>query len=68
MEKEVYEGLLIAVMLASSRKVKAGLSNVTYQDYPEGVIEVGVALDAIDMLVKDILHCIEVNTDEVAEF
>lgn len=47
-------------ILASVRKVKAGLRNAAkgqYQDYPEGTIEVGVALDAIDMLAKDILRC-----------
>lgn len=65
MEKEVFEELLIATVLASTRKIKAGLRNVTVQDYPDGVIEVSIALDAIDMLVKEIFHCIITNTDEV---
>lgn len=66
-EREVYEGLIIATLIASAKKVKAGLryaASAEYQDYPEGVIEVGAALDAIDMVAKDVLYCIEANADE----
>ncbi len=67
MEREVYEGLIIATLLASAKKIKTGLCNVAkgkYQDYPEGTIEIGIVLDAVDMLVEDVVHCIMVNNDE----
>lgn len=63
-DKEVYEGLLIAVVAVSQRKVEAGIKYAAsgqHQDYPPGVMESGVALDAIDMMVKDIMHFIEIN-------
>lgn len=63
-DREVYEGLLLAVLTASIRKVKAGLRYVAsgkYQDYPPGVLELGAALDAVDMVANDILHFVEVN-------
>ena len=64
MDQEIYEGLLIAVLLASIRKVKAGLrysATEDFQDYPPGIIELGTALDAIDMVATDILNFITIN-------
>lgn len=46
----------------SAQKVKAGLRHAAateFQDYPEGTIEVGTALDAIDMLVQDVLNTLQ---------
>ena len=65
-EKEVYEGALIAVLAVSQRKVKAGIKYAAsgqHQDYPPGVMESGVALDAVDMLVLDIMNFIKANDD-----
>jgi len=64
MDQEAYEGLLLAVLTASIRKVKAGLRHVASekcQDYLPDVLELGTALDAIDMIANDILHFMEVN-------
>ena len=68
MEREVYEGLLITVLAASQKKVAAGISEVAkgeYQTaYPPGVIEVGIALDAIDMIVTDVMNFIKANAGD----
>lgn len=64
-DQEIYEGLLLTVLIASAEKVKAGLRYAAgreYQDYPPGVLELGVALDAIDMMVNSVLHFMEINT------
>ena len=61
---EVYEGLLIARALASYRKIEAGLNYAgsgQYQDYPRGIIELGVAKDALLMFLTDILKFVEIN-------
>jgi len=66
-DPKVLGGLVIAVTLASRRKVEAGLRHAgsgQYQDYPPGVIELGVALDAINMMVSDIVNCITANTED----
>ncbi len=66
--KEVYEALLILRLLASVRKVEAGLryaASGEHQSYPSGVLELGVVLDAIDMIVKDVLMFIS-ESDEIA--
>ena|GEM_PF-2201440 len=52
-----YNKLLLEVLAASVKKVKAGLKHVgsdQVQSYPPGIIELGVALDAIDMVAADI--------------
>jgi hypothetical protein len=64
MEQEVYEGALIAMVLASHKKVKAGLKYAAsgkHQDYPPGILELGVALDGLDMFVTDILKFVKTN-------
>lgn len=66
-DKEVYEGMLIAVLAVSQRKVKAGIryaASGEHQDYPVGVMESGVALDAVDMMVSDIMNFIAVNDND----
>ena len=43
----------------SVRKIKAGLrraATADFQDYPAGTLELGAALDALDMLAQDILE------------
>ena len=65
-DTEALGGLVIATVLASKRKVEAGLryaGSGKYQDYPPGIIELGVALDAINMMVIDVVDCIVSNTD-----
>ena len=60
---EVYEALLIL----SVRKVEAGLryaASGEHQDHPAGCLELGVVLDAIDMIVKDVLVFIS-ESDEI---
>ena len=60
----VYDGLITAVVLASGKKAKAGLRHAgsgEYQNYPPGVIELGIALDAIDLIVNDVVNCIVAN-------
>ncbi len=46
----------------SAAKVKAGLRHAAteeFQDYPEGTIELGAALDAIDMILHDVLTTLQ---------
>ena len=62
---QVYEACIITATMASIRKVKAGLEYAAsgeHQDYPPGTLELGVALDAVDMVLIDVLHCIELNS------
>ena len=61
---EVYEGLLIAAAEAARRKFRAGLQYAgsgQYQSYPPGIIELGVALDALDMFFTDIINFVRAN-------
>ena len=54
---ESYSGMALAVLMASQKKVHAGLKHAAsgkHQDYPPGILELGIALDAIDMLVNDV--------------
>jgi soluble cytochrome b562 len=49
-------------LMASVKKVKAGLRHAgsqEFQDYPAGVVELGTALDAIDMLANDVARMLE---------
>ncbi len=58
MKRAAENVLIISMLNGSAKKVKAGLTYAAsgqYQDYPEGILELGVVLDAIDMLVNDIL-------------
>ena len=53
-----WQTLLIRTVQQSTRKVKAGLKYAAsgeYQDYPPGTLELGIVLDAIDMISMDIL-------------
>ena len=64
---EVYEGLLIAVAMASRKKLRASLQYAgsgQYQSYPSGIIELGVALDSIDMFLADIINFVRANAVE----
>lgn len=64
---ESYEGLLLICLMASVKKVKAGLEYAgsgEYQDYPPGIIELGVALDGIDMIAADMLNFVKLNTSD----
>lgn len=57
MRENVVSPAIIDVLAASIKKVKAGLhyaASGQYQDYPPGVLELGVALDAVDMIASDI--------------
>jgi hypothetical protein len=54
---EARMGIAQARMELSIRKITAGLrhaASTEFQDYPEGTIELGAALDAIDMLERDL--------------
>ena len=56
-DKETYSGMALAVLMAAQKKIHAGLKYAgsgEYQDYPPGILELGVALDAVDMLVNDV--------------
>ncbi len=56
--KEIYDSILILRLLASVRRVEAGLRHSAteeFQDYPAGCVELGTCLDAIGMIVKDVL-------------
>ena len=67
MDKETYDGLIIATVMAANKKVKAGLRYAASgedQDCPPGTLELGVALDAVDMVSNDVLNCILANQDE----
>jgi hypothetical protein len=58
-ELESKYGLLIAQVLASNRKLKAGLryaASGKHQSYPSGCLELGIALDALDMFSNDMLR------------
>lgn len=58
---EAFEGWIILKTLVAARKVKAGLRHAgsgEYQDYLRGTLELGAALDAIDMMANDIVRCI----------
>ena len=64
-DKEVYEGMALAVLMASQKKVHAGVKYAAsgkHQDYPPGVMELGVCLDAIDMLVNDVARFLTQDT------
>ena len=66
-EKEVYEGLIIATILASVKKVSAGLRHAAsgqHQDYEPGTLELGVALDGLKMLGSDVIACVLSNASE----
>ena len=68
MSREVYTGLLVAVLAASVKKVKIALrytASGEYQDYPPGVLELGIVLDAIDMVANDILHFVQINAEDI---
>jgi len=70
MDKEAYGELIIATVMAATKKVTAGLryaASGEYQDYPEGTLELGVALDAINMLANDVVDCVLANNDEPSE-
>ena len=57
---EAFGGLIIAVAMASHKKLVAGLryaASGEYQDYEPGVLELGVALDALNMMLIDITDC-----------
>lgn len=63
-EKEVLGGLLLISIAAARTKAFAGLDYAgsgEHQDYPPGIIEVGVAKDAIDMIVVDVMKFVEAN-------
>lgn len=63
-EKEVLGGLLLVVIAAARTKAFAGLDYAgsgEHQDYPPGVIEIGVAKDAINMIVVDVMKFVEAN-------
>lgn len=63
-DREVLGGLLLVVVAAARRKAFAGLdyaSGGQHQDYPPAVVGVGVARDAIDMIVVDIMKFIKAN-------
>mgnify|MGYP001574766785 FL=1 len=67
---EGYEGLLLAAIVASTMKVKAGLQYAgsgQHQSYPAGIIELGVALDAIDMILSDIVAFVIGNAAQGAD-
>ena len=60
----VYEGCLLAAAMATHKKVKAGLQYAgsgQHQAYPPGVIELGVALDALDMVLADLVAFVKNN-------
>ena len=64
---EVYEGLLVVVAMASRRKLRAGLQHAgsgQCQSYPSGIIELGVALDALDMFFTDIVNFVKANAHD----
>ena len=63
MEQEGYEGLLLAMLAASVRKVKAELR---YAAGDEKALGLRAALGAIDVLTCDILHFVEMNAGEYA--
>ena len=64
--EELSKRVLLEVRLATAErraalsvaKVKAGLSYAAmaeFKDYPAGTLELGTALDAIDMVARDII-------------
>ena len=56
MKAVAHTALLSAALDMPVRKVKSGLryaASGQYQDHPEGMLELGVVLDALDMLVVD---------------
>ncbi len=61
--KGIYEAMLVLRLLASVRKVEAGLRYAA-SGYPIGCLELGVVLGAIDMIVKDVLMFIS-ESDEM---
>jgi len=66
-QREQMEGMILAVIMASLRKVRAGLryaASGQYQDYPPGILELGVALDALNMVAADVVACIQANEDD----
>jgi hypothetical protein len=66
----IRRGYVVAVLAASLRKVKAGLTyaaTTEFQSYPEGCIELGTALDAIDMIAKDIIRCLVLDKCELED-
>ena len=68
LDKEVYEGLLLAVVGASCQKVRAGLryaASGDHQAYPPGCLELGVALDGLAMIETDIVDFIVAMAEEV---
>ena len=66
---EVMVGLLMIHLAASNRKVKAGLRNVAtgHPLYGDGVLELGVALDAIDMLTADVWRVLAANAEPLTD-
>jgi len=67
MDKEAYEGLILAVVMAGQKKAEAGLKYAAsgeYQDYPPGILELGVALDALNLFANDIINCVMTNMDD----
>lgn len=62
MKVAAQKALLLTALDLSVTKVKAGLQYAAsgkYQSYPPGILELGVTLDAIDMIVADIQHFAE---------
>jgi hypothetical protein len=65
-DKEAYEGLIIATVMASLKKVTAGLRHAAsgeHQDYEPGTLELGVALDGLNMLANDVINTVLSNRE-----
>lgn len=67
---EAYEGLLLMTVAASHKKVVAGIEHAAsgqYQSYPSGIIEAGVAKDALTMFENDIITFVKQNAMRPAD-
>ena len=67
LDREIYEGLLLAVVGASCQKVRAGLryaASGEHQAYPPGCLELGVVLDGLAMIETDIVDFIAAMAEE----